>query len=273
MVMRPSWNSVNDPINSEISVVIPALNEAPRICRTLEEVLSYLEARFQRYEVIVVDDGSSDGTSTAVSQMNHPAVHCLRNEENSGKGFSVRRGILEAHFDPILFSDADLSTPIEELERLLAPLASGFDLAIASRRMAESDVSRSILRRFLGWGFAFLVSTLAVKGFHDTQCGFKIFRRKAAEEIFSYQTIDRWGFDVEILTIASLRGFKVAEVPVRWKQSEKSSVRLGTPLQMAGELLRINRNARRGLYSRNTQTSQEKQNPLQKGPHSGTPAT
>lgn len=247
-IPQNSPNRIQGKNFSEISIVIPAFNEAVRIGRTLREVVAYLESRFQRWEVIVVDDGSSDGTSGAVRGVNHPAIQCLRNDANSGKGFSVRRGVLEARFDPILFSDADLSTPIEELERLLKPLSSGVDVVIASRRLEESQVKRSLLRRFLGWGFALLVSTLAVKDIRDTQCGFKLFRRGAALEIFPYQTIHRWGFDVELLTIARQRGFRVAEVPVRWMQSETTNVRFGTPLQMALELLRIYRNSRRGVY-------------------------
>jgi dolichyl-phosphate beta-glucosyltransferase len=234
----------------EISVVIPAYNEASRIRRSLEDVLAYLSRRFERFEVIVVDDGSRDGTADEVSRVSHPGVRLLRNIENRGKGASVRRGVLEAALDPILFTDADLSTPIEEADRLLEPLRAGYDAAVASRRMSGSDVRRSLSRRFLGWGFSVLVSLLAVRGFRDTQCGFKVFRREAARKVFPRQTIDRWGFDVEVLAIAARLGCRVAEVPVRWRQSGKSGVRFGTPFEMAAELLRIRRNVRRGLYDR-----------------------
>ena len=233
---------------AEISVVIPAFNEAQRIRGSLESVLECLSGRFERFELIVVDDGSTDGTSQEVRKVPHPALRLLRNEPNAGKGHSVRRGVLEARFDPILFTDADLSTPITEMDRLLEPLRRGFDGAIASRRIDGSAVRRSPLRRLLGWGFHHLVSILAVRGFRDTQCGFKVFRRSAAQEIFPLQTIDRWGFDVEILVIARRKGLRIAEVPVRWAQSGDSRIRLGTPLQMALELLRIRRNDLRGLY-------------------------
>lgn len=243
----PASGSGKEP---EISVVIPAFNEAGRIRRTLEEALAYLGRRFIRIEVIVVDDGSRDGTAEEAAAVGHPAVRCLINPENRGKGFSVRRGIGEAAYDPILMSDADLATPIDELERLLAALRNGNDVAIASRRAPGSRVRRSLIRRLLGWGFGLLVSGLAVKGFRDTQCGFKLFRRKAAAEIFPRQTIDRWGFDVELLAIARRRGLQVAELPVRWSQSGKSGVRLLTPLSMARELWRIRRNLKRGVYDR-----------------------
>jgi dolichyl-phosphate beta-glucosyltransferase len=240
--------SRNSSLRPEISVVIPAFNEEPRIRRSLEEVLAWLSGRFTRFEVIVVDDGSVDGTAAAVSALCHPAVRLLSNPANTGKGFSVRRGVKEARYDPILFTDADLSTPIGEMEKLLREIDAGSDLAIASRRKAGSQVRRSVPRRFLGWGFSLLVSLLAVKGFRDTQCGFKLFRRRAAAELFPLQTIDRWGFDVELLAIARRLDLSVAEVPVRWTQSGKSQIRLSTPLEMACELARIRRNSRRGLY-------------------------
>jgi dolichyl-phosphate beta-glucosyltransferase len=237
------------PAGREISVVIPAFNEARRIRGTVEVVIAYLEGRFDRFEVIVVDDGSSDATTEEVRAVAHPAVRSLRNGANAGKGHSVRRGVMEARHDPVLFTDADLSTPIEEVEKLLAALREGYDVAIGSRRLAESRVERSILRRLLGWGFAHLTALLAVSGFHDTQCGFKAFRRKAAAAIFPLQTIERWGFDVEILVIARRCGLRIAEVPVRWRQSGDSRVRLRTPLEMGLELLRIRSNALRGKYA------------------------
>jgi dolichyl-phosphate beta-glucosyltransferase len=243
-------------LRPEISVVIPAFNEAGRIRHSLEEVLRYLAAHFIRYEVIVVDDGSTDGTLEAAQGLGSPAVRCLRNEANSGKGASVRRGILDARHDPILFTDADLATPIGELERLLEPLDAGFDGAIASRRMPESRVRRSTVRRLLGWGFGHLVRCLAVDGFQDTQCGFKVFRRRAAEAIFPLQTIDRWGFDVEILAIAGRLGLRIAEVGVTWRQSGDTRMRLGAPFEMAGELCRIRRNLKSGLYEVGRRTTE-----------------
>ena len=228
-------------------MVIPAFNEAARIGRTVEEVLGHLARGFRRFEVILVDDGSTDGTLEAVAG-DRATLRCLRNPVNRGKGFSVREGLKAARFDPILFTDADLSTPIEEAAKLLEAIDAGSDLAIGSRRSPGSSVQRSLLRRLLGWGFAHLVSVTAVNGFRDTQCGFKLFRRSAAEEVLPFLTIDRWGFDVEILTVARRRGLRVAEVAVRWKQSGKSGIRFATPIEMALELFRIRRNLRRGTY-------------------------
>ncbi len=245
--MSPPSEPISAP-RPEISVVIPAFDEARRIRATLEEVLDFLAPRFRRYEVIVVDDGSADRTLEEAAAVGHPAVRCLRNAANSGKGASVRRGVLEARHDPVLFTDADLSTPLAELERLLQALDAGFDAAIASRRMAGSRVERSLARRFLGWGFSLLVRLLAVNGFHDTQCGFKVFRRAAAAAVFPLGTIDRWGFDVEVLAIAVEKGMRIAEVPVTWHQSGDTRLRLGAPFQMAWELLRIRRNVREGRY-------------------------
>ena len=222
-----------------ISVVVPAYNEADQIRRTIHELTAYLTPRFGTFEIIVVDDGSTDGTSSEAKALSHPAVRVLRNDPNRGKGWSVRRGVLEAAFDPVLFTDADLSTPIPELEALLEPLRDGSDAAIASRRMPKSVVDRSLPRRFLGWGFSSLVSLLVVNGFRDTQCGFKVFRRAAARALFEKASIERWGFDVEILALARQSELRVAEVPVCWRQSTRTRVRFWTPLQMAVELFKI----------------------------------
>ncbi len=232
----------------EISVVIPAFNEAKRIRRSVEEVIGFLSERFARFEVLVIDDGSTDGTSGEAAGLGHPSVRVLRHEKNRGKGASVRFGVLESRYDPILFTDADLSAPIAELAKLLVPLAADFDIAIASRRLARSDVRRSPLRRFLGWGFSVLVSAVLVRGVRDTQCGFKLLRRSPAKEIFRLQKIDRWGFDPEILAIAQRHGLRIAEVPVRWTQSGETRVSLWTPFAMAWELVKIRWNLWRGVY-------------------------
>ncbi len=248
--MELGTDPAKPPAFEEISVVVPALNEVKRIRGSIEEIVGFLSGRFARFEVLLVDDGSTDGTSNAAASLGHPAVRVLRNETNRGKGASVRLGVLEARYDPILFTDADLSAPIAELEKLLVPLAGGSDVVVASRRLARSEVRRSLLRRILGWGFSVLVSLLLVRGVRDTQCGFKLFRRSPAREIFRLQTIDRWGFDPEILAIAQRRGLRIAEVPVRWTQSGETRVRLSTPFAMAWELVKIRWNDLRGHYGR-----------------------
>ncbi len=234
-------------LGDEISIVIPAFNEEARIGSSLERIVEYVSGRFESSEVIVVDDGSTDRTVEVVRRF--PSVRCLVNPVNAGKGASVRRGVLESRYDPVLFSDADLSAPIEEADRLLDEMRSGFDVVIGSRRMSpDQDVERTGFRKLIGWGFATAVKLIAVRGFHDTQCGFKMFRRAAARAIFPLQRIDRWGFDVELLFIARRLGYRISEVPVRWRQSEGTRLKWFTPLTMAWELLRIRFNGLAGRY-------------------------
>jgi glycosyltransferase involved in cell wall biosynthesis len=240
------------PLGEEISVVIPAYNEAGRIGQSLERIFKYCDPRFERYEVLVIDDGSTDGTIPVVQSFAHPALRCLKNEQNRGKGFSVRRGMQSARYDPVLFTDADLSTPIEETENLLRDLRAGSDLAIASRWCRKGqEVKRTFLRQLKGKLFSYLVRLTTLRGFHDTQCGFKMFRREVVERIFSYQRIDRWGFDVEILFIAKKRGLRIQEVPVRWYQSKGTRVGLLAPFTMTWELIRIRANDLLGRYEEN----------------------
>ena len=234
-----------------ISIVIPAYNEATRIVESIERILEYADECFERFEIVVVDDCSSDRTIELVEAIPHDSIRCLKNAVNFGKGYSVRRGMLAARYDPAVFSDADLSTPIEELDKLLEAWVDGADVVIGSRRLREDqDVRRSVLRKFLGWGFALFVRVIVLRGFRDTQCGFKLFTRAASRAVFPNQQIDRWGFDVEILFIAKKRGLEIREVPVRWYQSEGTRLNWFSPLTMALELLRIRWYAVRGRYRR-----------------------
>jgi glycosyltransferase involved in cell wall biosynthesis len=251
----------------ELTIVVPAYNEAHRILRTVETIRAFAERALDRWEIIVVDDGSRDGTAALVSQAIEAessgrgatdappgarpsgTLKLLRNEENRGKGYSVRRGMLEAALDCALFTDADLSTPIEEAGRLLQAIREGADVAIASRRPAKDRrVRRTPHRRLLALGFRLLVKLVALRGFHDTQCGFKMFRHEAARAVFSRQLIERWGFDVEALFVARKLGLRIVEVPVSWTESRETRLKLTTPLTMLGDLLRIRRNALRGRY-------------------------
>ena len=202
------------------SIVIPAYNEGARIGATLERVLSYVHAQGWDAEVIVVNDGSRDSTAEIVRSFaaKDPTLQLIDNPGNHGKGYSVRTGMLHARGRIVLFSDADLSSPIEESLKLFAALESGADIAIGSRWLrAELQTQRQPLHRQLfGRIFNILLRTTLGLQFADTQCGFKAFKRAAAQAIFPWQRIERWGFDPEILFLARKFGFRVQEVPVAW---------------------------------------------------------
>ena len=213
-----------------ISVVIPAFNEEKRIAPTLTAVCDYLTRNAQSFEIIVVDDGSSDETARIVSDLaaEKGSIRLLHRPANRGKGSSVRKGILEALGDLILISDADLSTPIEEVEKFLPWIEKGYDIVIGSRGLKESDIIRKQpwYRQSMGKIFNVLVSALVFGGFNDTQCGFKLFTSKAAKDIFRGARIDGFAFDVEALFLAKKLGYGIKEVPVRWLNSPYSKVRI-----------------------------------------------
>lgn len=238
-----------------ISIVIPAYNEQQRLPATLDAVLAYLSRRFSGFaEIVVVDDGSLDATAQVVEEYarRHPLVRLLKNPGNRGKGYSVRHGVLDARGDWILFSDADLSAPIEELDKLYAEAQrQNADVAIGSRALDRSliGIHQSVVREYAGRCFNLMMQLLTGLRFWDTQCGFKLFRRDAAQEIFRRQRIERFGFDVEVLFIARLLGYKSIEVPVRWNHAEGTKVSMfRDSVNMLLDLLRIRRNQLRGLY-------------------------
>ena len=202
------------------SIVIPAYNESARLGASLEKILAYLHAQGWDAEVIVVNDGSRDNTAEIVRSFaaKDPMVKLLDNPGNHGKGYSVRNGMLQAQGRMILFSDADLSSPIEEAPKLLNALEAGADIAIGSRWLrAETQTQRQPLhRQVFGRIFNLLLRMSLGLHFADTQCGFKAFKRAAAQAIFPLQKIERWGFDPEILFLARKMGFKVQEIPVAW---------------------------------------------------------
>ena len=212
----------------DISIVVPAYNEERRIVPTLEKICSYFSKKGVHFEVLVVDDGSADSTVHTVLkfQKAQPEVRLLQHSSNKGKGAAVRTGILNAQGKLVLFSDSDLSTPIEEFEKLSAAICQGYDIAIGSRRLPESviPVSQPLHRRISGTVFPFLVRLIVMPGFRDTQCGFKLFTRNVAQDIFSRQKLDGFAFDVEILYLAKKLGYRVKEVPVTWINSPLSSV-------------------------------------------------
>lgn len=213
----------------EISVVVPAYNEEGRLGATLVRMLAYFDEQGYPFELIVVDDGSSDATRAVTESIAsaRPEVRLISYKPNHGKGYAVRQGMLAAEGERILLSDADLATPIEEVEKLLAKLQDGYDIAIGSRDVKGSQLIRhqSWLRETGGKAFNQLVQMVAVPGIHDTQCGFKLFSRVAARAIFSRCTVDHFAFDVEVLYLAiRFFGYRIAETPVRWAHQEGSKV-------------------------------------------------
>jgi glycosyltransferase involved in cell wall biosynthesis len=237
------------------SIIIPAYNESARLGATIDRVLNYIAAQHWDAEVIVVDDGSRDQTPDLIRSyaQTHPTLHLLENPGNRGKGYSVRNGMLNATGEILLFTDADLSAPIEEAPNLFAAIHSGADIAIGSRWLRPELQSRrqSLLRQFYGRIFNLSLRLVLGLNFKDTQCGFKAFTRHAAQEIFPRQRIERWGFDPELLYLARKLGFKVKEVPVVWSNSEGTRISpLRDGIRMFAEVLKIRWDALKGKYSR-----------------------
>ena len=228
--MEPQQNDGGSSDGSGLSVVVPAYNEARRLPGTLARVIEYASRLDESVEIIVVDDGSTDGTGDVAASVEQASglVTVVRSDRNRGKGAAVRRGMLAARLGHVLFTDVDLSTPIEEASKLRAALARGADVAIGSRRLPESDVQvhQPWLRELAGRTFSGLVSLLLLPGIHDSQCGFKAFRRSAARELFGQQRLEGFGFDAEVLWLARRLGYRVAEVPIVWRDDHRSNVRL-----------------------------------------------
>ncbi len=237
-----------------ISIIIPAYNEHSRLPDTLQRISQYLSGtEWVFYEILVVDDGSTDDTAAVAEELarTSPNVRVLRNPGNRGKGYSVRRGMLEAGGEWRLFSDADLSTPIEELEKLWCAIAKGKDaIAIGSRAIDRSliGVHQPGYRETMGRFFNGVMRATTGLPIADTQCGFKLFRNDVAEEVFSRQRLERFGFDAEVLYIAFHRGYTIAEVPVRWNHVEGSKVGMLNGLHAFTELAEIRANSLLGRY-------------------------
>ena len=236
------------------SIVLPAYNEHERITATLEKIFAHANERDWQVEVIVVNDGSTDDTTRIVRQYatKNPRLRLLENPGNRGKGYSVRNGMLHAHGDILLFSDADLSSPIAEADKLFGAIHQGADVAIGSRWLkTELQIKRQpFYRRLFGRIFNFALRLVLGLNFKDTQCGFKAFTRDAALKLFPLQKIERWGFDPELLYLAKKYNFTVTEVPVAWSHREGTRINpIVDGVRMLGEMFVIRWNAASGKYS------------------------
>jgi dolichyl-phosphate beta-glucosyltransferase len=244
--------------NLTYSIVIPAYNESGRIASTLRRVVDYVRAQGWRAEILVVNDGSTDRTVDVVRefQAQAPEVRTIENPGNRGKGYSVRAGMLQAKGDILVFTDSDLSAPIEEADRLFAAIAAGADIAIGSRWLDSGRQThrQPLYRQFFGRCYNLVTRLVMGLPFADTQCGFKAFTREAAQTVFQLQTIEGWGFDPEILFIALKRGYRVKEVAVTWAHDERTRMKyLKDGVKMLREMASIRWNAVTGLYSRKIQ--------------------
>ena len=242
--------------SQDLSIVIPAYNEERRLPRTLDRITAFLKSIPLKTEIIVVDDGSSDRTAQVVAgfQEQDAAVRLVSNGINRGKGFSVRHGMLQARGEFALFTDADLSTPIEEVSKLLEPLFEDrCDVAIGSRSMDRSliEAHQPAIREWAGFCFNYAVCSMMGIDFSDTQCGFKAFRTEAARIVFEQQRIERFGFDPEILFLAKRHGLRTEEVGVRWSHDSATKVNVAVDgTRMVIDLLLIRKYAMQGFYPR-----------------------
>jgi glycosyltransferase involved in cell wall biosynthesis len=241
-------------LTRSISIIIPAYNEEKRLPGSLDRILAYLGGHSWSFcEVLVVDDGSTDGTLAVAERFGsaHPETRVLRNPGNRGKGYSVRHGMLEARGEWALFSDADLSAPIEELEKLWGAVdASGAEGAIGSRALDRNliGVHQSALRENIGRVFNLTMRIVTGLPYWDTQCGFKLFETRAAREIFGRQRLDGFGFDVEVLFVALKLGYRILEVPVRWNNVEGTKVSMIRGMTAFLDPFRVRWNYLRGRY-------------------------
>lgn len=254
------WCTPPSVASCYLSIVVPAYNEEKRLPLSLQKIETYLKSRDFSYEMIVVDDGSRDATREVISQFaaTRPWVRLLHYDTpsghplNRGKGYAVRQGVLHSSGRDLLFTDADLSSPIGEMEKLLPPISRGdFDVAFASRALPTSilKIHQPWYREWMGRTFNLFVQSIIGTTIRDTQCGFKAFRGEAAKDIFRRAQIDGFGFDTEVLFLAQKLKYRVVEVPVEWQHYDNSRVNpLVAPFSMISELIQVRLNDIRGSY-------------------------
>ncbi len=230
-----------------LSIIIPAFNEERRLPETLKRIVAYIETQSYAAEVIAVDNASTDRTKNIIMDFSttHPFIR-YRYEAVRGKGAAVRTGILSGQGEYLLLCDADLAVPIEEIKKFLPPEVDDYDIAIGSREIEGARrYGEPFYRHLMGRVFNIIVRFLILPGLHDTQCGFKCFKLGVAHDLFRSNRIDGWSFDVEILSIARIRGYRIIEVPVNWYYGEKSKVNpLRDTLSMVKEIIAIRKNIR-----------------------------
>lgn len=236
-----------------LSVIIPAYNEEKRIKNTLISINDYLSKQQYKYEIIVVNDGSTDKTIEILSGIKNQILNLkiLDNKINHGKGWVVKQGMLEATGDIRLFTDADNSTPIDHIEKMLPYFKEGYDVVIGSRRVRGSIISvhQPWYKEILGRIGNLIIRIFAVRGISDTQAGFKAFTAKAAQIVFPRLTLARWGFDFEALAIAKKHELKIKEIPITWINDPKSHVKLSAYIKTLSEALKVRQNLLTGKYN------------------------
>ena len=240
--------------NIFLSVVIPVYNEEDKIEKTLSTIMDYLKDKYP-YEIIVVDDGSRDDTPSIVRRMakNLSCIKIFTNRVNRGKGYALKIGMTAANGKYVFFTDADLSTSFKEIEKFLPYFEQGYDIVIGSRRMKESNIQihQPFYREFMGKVYYWLAHTLIIKNITDFNCGFKGYRREVAHTLYEKQSLERWGFDVEILFLARKSEYKIKEIPVNWINVKTTKVDLlKDSLRSFMELIQIRLNQLRGLYDK-----------------------
>lgn len=240
---------------TEISITIPAYNEESRLPKYLDSILEYFSPLKVTYEVLVVDDGSTDSTATIVERYTkqNPNVRLIKLSQNHGKGYAVKMGMLLAKGKLRLFADADGATPITELGRLKRYIDGGAAVVIASRALKDNTctIKAHLHRKIIGTIYNFIVRLLTVTGIHDTQCGFKLFTEEAAKSIFPRQRINGFGFDVELLVISYINGYQIKEVAVNWTDIPATKVKLfRDSWRMFIDVLKVRLNYQRRFYDR-----------------------